>query len=121
MYWLLILNLIIPFVMLIVGYILKKNTVENMKSSNGYNTPTSRKSKEHWEYAQSIAPNIFINQGKILAIIEIVLSVVLFVFKVSTKDILTVGIIIGFIFLLFSFYKTENKINNRFTNNKSKL
>ena len=48
MYWLLILNLIIPFVMLIVGYILKKNTVENMKSSNGYNTPTSRKSKEHW-------------------------------------------------------------------------
>lgn len=37
MYWLLVLNLIIPFVMIIVGDILKKHPVENMKSNNGYN------------------------------------------------------------------------------------
>lgn len=117
MYWLLILNLIIPFVMIIVGYILKKNPAKDMKSSNGYNTPTSRKSKEHWDYAQSIAPNIFINQGKILSIIEIVLNVVLFVFEFPIKYTLFVGIIIGFIFLFFSFYKTENKINSRFISN----
>ena len=118
MYWLLILNLIIPFVMIIVGYILKKKPVKDMKSSNGYNTPTSRKSEEHWKYAQSIAPDIFINQGKILIIIEIVLSLALFMLKVSIKYILFIGIIIGFIFLFFSFYKTENKINSRFISNK---
>lgn len=113
MYWLLILNLIIPFVMIIVGYILKKKPVKDMKSSNGYNTPASRKSKEHWEYEQSIAPNIFIKQGKILVIIEIILNVVLYVFEFSIKYTLFVGIIIGFIFLFFSFYKTENKINSK--------
>ena len=118
MYYLLILNLIIPFVMIIVGYILKKNPAKDMKSSNGYNTPTSRKSKEHWDYAQSIAPNIFIRRGKILSIIEIILNVVLFVFEFPIKYTLFVGMIIGFIFLFFSFYKTENKINSRFISNK---
>ena len=70
MYWLLVLNLIIPFVMIIVGDILKKHPVENMKSNNGYNTPTSRKSKAHWEYAQSIAPDIFINHGGLNSVYE---------------------------------------------------
>lgn len=60
MYGLIALNFIIPFVMVFVGYILKKHPVKDMTSGNGYNTPTSRKSQEHWDYAQSIAPNIFI-------------------------------------------------------------
>ena len=51
MYALLCLNFIIPFVMILVGYILKKHPVSTMKSNNGYNTPTSRKSKKHWDYA----------------------------------------------------------------------
>lgn len=88
-----------------------------MKSSNGYNTPASRKSKEHWKYAQSIAPDIFINQSKILAIVELVLNVILLVLKIPIRYSLLVGIIIGFIFLIFSFYKTENKINSKFINN----
>ena len=63
MYGLLILNFVIPFVMIFVGYILKKHPVKDMNSGNGYNTPSSRKSQEHWDYAQSIAPNIFIGIG----------------------------------------------------------
>lgn len=117
MYWLLILNLIIPFVMIIVGYILKKHPAKDMKSGSGYNTPTSQKSKEHWKYAQEIAPNIFINYGKALLIIEIILSIVLFVFNVYIENVLLVGIVLGVIFLIFCFYKTENKINSKFTNN----
>ena len=117
MYYLLILNLIIPLVMFILGYILKKNPVKDMNSSNGYNTPTSRKSEEHWKYAQSIAPDIFINQSKILAIVELVLNAILLVLKIPIRYSLLVGIIIGFIFLIFSFYKTENKINSKFINN----
>ena len=119
MYYLLFLNLIIPFVMIIVGYILKKYPAKNMKSNNGYNTPTSRKSKEHWEYAQSIAPNIFINYGKTLVIVEIFSSIILPLFDVSINNTVLVGIILGFIFLSFSFYKTENKIKKRFMNSNS--
>ena len=90
-----------------------------MKSNNGYNTPTSRKSKAHWEYAQSIAPDIFINHGKILVIVEIFLSIFLTLFNVSINNTVLVGIILGFIILFCSFYKTENKIKRRFMNNKS--
>ena len=64
MYSLLLLNLIIPFVMILVGDILKRHPVTDIKSGNGYNTPTSRKSQEHWNYAQSIAPNNFISLGR---------------------------------------------------------
>ncbi|MDO4557206.1 MAG: SdpI family protein [Lachnospiraceae bacterium] len=63
MEFLLLLNLIVPFVMILVGFMLKKHPVSDMKSNNGYNTPTSRKSQEHWNYAQSIAPDIFISLG----------------------------------------------------------
>ena len=64
MYGLLVLNFIIPFVMVFVGYILRSTPVKDMTSGNGYNTPTSRKSQEHWDYAQSIAPNIFMVLAK---------------------------------------------------------
>ena len=70
MYYLLFLNLIVPFVMILVGDILKKHPVSDMSKHNGYNTPTSRKSQEHWEYAQSIAPHIFMFIGKILGVEE---------------------------------------------------
>ena len=67
---LLLLNFIVPFVMILVGDILKKHPAADMKSNNGYNTPTSRKSQEHWDYAQRIAPGNFISFGKALGIIE---------------------------------------------------
>ena len=78
MYYLLVLNLIMPFVMVSVGYTFKKHPASDMDSNNGYNTPTSRKTREHWEYAQSIAPDIFISFGKALGLIEILLSVVMY-------------------------------------------
>ena len=112
--FLLLLNLIVPYVMILVGYILKKHPVLDMKSQNGYNTPTSRKSQEHWDYAQSIAPDIFISIGKILGVIEIVLSVMMFLFHTSSKDALIVGGCVGVGFLLYGFYKTDSEIEKKF-------
>ncbi|MDE7325332.1 MAG: SdpI family protein [Lachnospiraceae bacterium] len=112
--FLLILNLITPFVMILVGSILKKSPVSDMKSQNGYNTPTSRKSQAHWDYAQSIAPDIFISLGKILGVVEISLSVIMFLFHVSSKAALLVGGCVGIGFLLFGFYKTDSEIKKMF-------
>ena len=39
--------------------------------------------------------------------------------NVSINNTVLVGIILGFIILFCSFYKTENKIKRRFMNNKS--
>ena len=78
-----LLNLIIPFVMLLVSYMLKKRPVTNMKSNNGYCTPTAKKSQEHWDYARSIAPDIYMSLGKTLFIIELVISIALLLLKVK--------------------------------------
>lgn len=110
----LLLNLIVPFVMILVGFIFKNHPVSDMKSQNGYNTPVSRKSQAHWEYAQSIAPNIFIVLGKILGIIELVLSVIMLFFQISVQTALNVGVCVGISFLLIAFYKTDSEIEKKF-------
>ena len=100
MYSLLLLNLIMPFVMILVGYILKRHPATDIKSGNGYSTPTSRKSQEHWNYAQSIAPNNFISLGKILGVVEIIVSIGMFFLQISVNISLMVGICIGIVLIL---------------------
>lgn len=114
MYSLLLLNLIMPFVMILVGYILKRHPATDIKSGNGYSTPTSRKSQEHWNYAQSIAPNNFISLGKILEVVEIIVSIGMFFLQISVNISLMVGICIGIVFLFYGFYKTEKGIKDKF-------
>lgn len=111
----LLLNLIMPFVMILVGFMLQKHPVSDMKSQNGYNTPISRKSQAHWEYAQSIAPNIFISLGKILGVTEPILSVMMFLLHIPSQIALNVGVCAGIVFLLIAFYKTDSEIEKKFT------
>lgn len=112
--FLLLLNLIVPYVMISVGYLFKKHPVSDMKTQNGYNTPTSRKSQAHWDFAQSIAPDIFIYLGKILGVIEIILSAMMFLFHTSIQVALIIGGCVGFGFLLFAFYQTDSEIEKKF-------
>lgn len=113
---LLLLNFIIPFVMILVGGILKKHSVSDMNSQNGYNTPTSRKSQAHWDYAQNVAPDIFISLGKILCLIELVASIVLFLLHAKVWISVVIGMCIGFVFLVLGFYRTDSKIKKEFEN-----
>lgn len=114
MYSLMVGNFIMPFVMLLVGYAFQKHPASDMDPNNGYNTPTSRKSQEHWDYAQSIAPGIFISLGKILGLIEIGLSAGMYFFHVPIHAALSVGGFAGLGFLLLGFYKTDSEIEKKF-------
>lgn len=111
---LLLLNLIYPFVMILIGFILKKRPVADMHRHNGYNTPTSRKSQAHWDYAKKIAPNIYVTFGKYLFFVEIVVSMALLFFSVSNGMSLMIGGGIGFVCLFFTFYYTDSKIEEKF-------
>lgn len=118
MYAMLLLNFICPFVMILVGIILKKHPVSDMRKQNGYNTPTSRKSQAHWDYAQQIASDIYIAFGKYLFIVEIIVSIILFLMRVSVERSLIVGEGIGFICLFYIFYYTDGKIEEKFSDKK---
>ena len=118
MYAMLLLNFNCPFVMILVGNILRKSPVSDMRKQNGYNTPTSRKSQAHWDYAQQIAPDIFIRFGKYLGIAEVVVSIILFLMKISVEKSLIIGEGIGFICLFYTFYYTDGKVKDKFSNEK---
>ena len=71
---LLLLNFIIPSMLLLCSHWLKTwktpypgpaiNQIKWKVDFSGYNTPLSRKSQAHWDYAQQIAPAIFLRRGK---------------------------------------------------------
>lgn len=110
----LILTLIIPFVMILVGNMLKRHPVLDMRSQNGYNTPLSRKSQAHWDYAQSIAPDMFILFGKRLFLIEGIWIVISVCFNMKVEISVISGITVGIIFLILAFLKTEECIKEKF-------
>ena len=107
---LLILNAIVPFVLILVGFMFKKHPVSDMRSQNGYSTPVSRKSQMHWDYAQKIAPDIFISIGKRLFAVEAMISIVSLIFRLSVGTSIAVGTCIGFVFLFGGFLYTDSKI-----------
>lgn len=88
-------------------FLLKKYPVTDRISGSRYNTPASRSAQEHWDYAQEIAPNIFLGLGIRLEITEVILNVCLFIFKVPAAKSLLTGIAIGVIFCFWDF--TERK------------
>lgn len=102
--------------MVLVGVILKKHPASDMSSQNGYNTPTSRKSQAHWDYAQKIAPDIYISLGKYLFMAEIIASVILLMLQMSIQISLTVGTLMGIAFLSYGFYCTDRQIREKFRN-----
>lgn len=114
MEFLTILNLIIPFVMLAVGYALKKRPVTSMNRHCGYNTPAARKSQAHWDYAQHIGPDLFLKLGKISFAALLFLSAVMLLCKISVAAILSLGLTAGLLFLTAAFLRTEKQINRKF-------
>lgn len=107
---LILLNFIIPFVMILVAFLLKRHPVKNMNSQNGYNTPGSRKSQVHWDYAQSIAPNIFLCFGWLAAAVELVWCIVFLLVRISLITGLVLGNLAGMGFLVAAFINVEIKL-----------
>lgn len=122
---LLVLNFIIPGVMLLCSLMLKK-----MKTPypgppryrqrkwkvdfSGYNTPQSRKSQAHWDYAQQIAPEAFFYYGKWLAILAVVLSSIGLLSPGSVDASVTISLVFGFTYMFRAFYAVEKKLKERF-------
>lgn len=106
----LILNFITPFVLICVGAMLKRHPQHDMSRQNGYNTPTARKSQAHWDYAQKIAPDIYISFGKWMLPVKASLCLLALVLSVSASQALVIGSGIDIAVLVYSFIYTDAKI-----------
>ena len=121
MKYLLFLNFIVPFVMLLVAWILKKNPVSSASIKqglssvkSGYSTPLSRKSYAHWDYAQSIAPDIFRYFGRSLFLLEGIWCLLSLFFSLKVERSIAFGMFLGFGVMIAAFYKTECSIRDKF-------
>lgn len=102
--------------MILVGYLLKKYPVTDMSRHQGYNTPSSRKSQEHWDYAQSIAPDIFLKYGKISFVFILLSTFLLLILNLDINISVYLGMAMGFVFVIVSFIKVEKQIKMKFPN-----
>lgn len=107
---LLLLNFITPFVLIYVGVLLKRHPQHDMSRQNGYNTSVSRKSQAHWDYAQEIAPDIYVSFGKRMLPAKAVISLLALVLPVSVAQILVIGTCMDIFVLVYSFIYTDDKI-----------
>ena len=121
---LLLLNFIIPGVMLLCSVLLKKmktpypgparNQLKWKVDFSGYNTPRSRKSKEHWDYSNQIAPEWFLYYGKWAAIQALVLSMIGFAAPRSVDTAITISLVFGFAYMFRAFHAVEKKLKEQF-------
>ncbi len=122
-----LINLFFPTLLISMGLALKKTKAEypetevmTRRRTNGirlgYRTPTSISSREAWDYAQIIAPLMFIKYAKILYIIEIILSFIIVIFKVENDYLKWSGYGLGITFLILSVLLTDRNIENKIKN-----
>ena len=117
---LLILNFIIPFVMLLVGGLLRKHpqpyrssgTAKWKAGSSGYNTPCARKSKAHWDLAQRVGPDNFVKRGKQALFSAVCFTIVglIVIWWVG----LAAGMVMGYVGMILAFWDTERELKERF-------
>lgn len=81
-----------------------------MRKHQGYNTPSSRKSQGHWNYAQSIVRNIFLKYGKMLLVFILILIVLFFFMNINLDVSVYLGTTLGVVFVIVSFYKVEKRL-----------
>lgn len=115
---LLLLNFVTPVVMLLVSVYLRWNKAPYpgpygqgkwRTGSSGYNTPQSRKSQVHWDYAQKAAVGTFFSNGiaaLVMALVCSILGVTFFPWWIG----LAMGCFLGLGCMIEAFVQTERDI-----------
>lgn len=113
MKWLLLNNLIIPVVLLVLGGVLKLHPFQTI-GSNGYSTPASRRSQECWDYAQRVAPDVFLKWGRQLLIAVVCMDILFLFLPISIGVEVGIGMGFGFICMLSGFVEVEKNLREAF-------
>lgn len=116
--FMLIINLLIPFTMIVFGWRFMKSPPKKINGIYGYRTASSMKNQDTWEFAHQYCGKIWYTIGWILLLI----SVVSMIFVLGQKDnsIETWGSIlctIQCIILVGTIFPTERALKNTFDKN----
>lgn len=111
-------NLIIPLLMIGVGYAFIKNPPKERGSLRGYRTTRSRKSQEAWDFAQQHFAHLWIRLGWILLPVTVI--AMLFLQGRSTDAVGLWGgaiCLLQCVILIFAIFPTEKALKDKFDEN----
>ncbi len=120
-WFMLICNLIIPFLMIICGYLMWKHAPKTINGLIGYRTSRSMKNMDTWKFAHEYCGHLWWKIGWIMLLPSIVAYIP--VYCASDKLTGVVGIIltdIQLIILIVSVYPTENALKKTFNEDGSR-
>ena len=124
----LLLNFVIPAAMFVCGWMLKKESrpypgpaprMTKWKINlNGYDTPCSRTSKAHWDFAPKAAPKHFLKWAWYALLAAVVMSVLGGVLQSGNPNAVQyanyVSIGMGVFCMAMAFRNTENELRDQF-------
>lgn len=108
----------IPFMMILFGYIFKNNPPKDINSIYGYRTSMSKKNMDTWNFAHHYFGKLWFVIGIIILPVSII--PMFFFIKQSTDVVGTAGSIIEIIqiiVLLIPIYSTEKALKKTFDEN----
>lgn len=108
-------NLLIPVIMIIVGYLMYKHPPKKINAFYGYRTSRSMKNDETWKFAHDYCGRLWIKLGFVL-IIPTIIAMLPFVHG-SVKNIAIVTLIAQFIqvlVLILSVIPVESALKKNF-------
>lgn len=116
-FFMLLTSLLIPAIMIIVGFIFSHKAPDNINYIYGYRTKRSMRNKETWDFAHKYCGKLWRVLGFILLIITCV--VMLFFIKASKNTVGNAGIFVTYIHLavlIGSIIPVERALKKNFDN-----
>jgi hypothetical protein len=108
------------FIILAMGLLARKFPSQ-YGTNTGINTPRSRKSREHWEYAQRYGPRYFIRYGIVALIANILITMFAIWVPRLQLPASILEILICFSCVILAFIKVENMLKEFDKNQKSNI
>ncbi len=110
---------IVPCVMILISAIMRIRRAEypGLKRQvvrSGYRSKRALSSKEHWDYAQIIAPVFLLRYGIIALVFELICTGIIIFLKVESEAVGFILAFIPFLFMFMAFYKIEKRISFKF-------
>lgn len=113
--FMMVMNLLIPFIMIGFGKYFIKNTPKEINYVFGYRTSMSMKNKDTWEFAHHYCGKVWLKIGSIILIPSVI--AMLFVIGKDADTVGTFSIIlccIQLVFLVGSIFPTERALKSNF-------
>ncbi|UWD47374.1 SdpI family protein [Clostridioides difficile] len=106
-----IIDMIIPSIIILMGFLYKYRAPKDINKFHGYRTNQSMKSQKAWEYAHSYGANIWIIIGVFLAIIVSLNKIFI---KIRPEYLSLINLLISMASMVIPISIIDSKIKKKF-------